>query len=180
MDLPENPDRTFIAARGAACFAPRHVLAGLLAAALVSACADGGRLAEPGCIATNEEGCLSAEAYEKRATALAEELRMQPNFPAQWGLTTINAHEAYAHIALAEGEDAAPGAGQTIGVVDTGIDQDNPLFVGKTVTEEFLQDAEDETGDDFSHGTAVASIIAGIRIPSVFHFPLGVAWGANA
>ena len=179
MDLSENPDRTFVAARGAACFAPWNVLTGLLAAALVSACAGGGRLAEPGCVATHEEGCLSVEAYEERATALAEELRMQPNFPAQWGLATINAHEAYAHIALSEGEDAAPGAGQTIGVVDTGIDQDNPLFVGKTVTEEFLQDAEDETGDDYSHGTAVASIIAGIRIPSVFHFPHGVARGAD-
>ena len=104
---------------------------------------------------------------------------MQPNFPAQWGLTTINAHEAYAHLALAEGEDVAPGAGQTIGVLDSGIDQDNPLFVGKTVTEEFLLDAEDEIGDDSSHGTAVAGIIAGIRIPSVFHFPHGVAWGAD-
>ena len=95
---------------------------------------------------------------------------MQPNFPAQWGLAAINAHEAYAHLALVEGEDVAPGAGQTIGVLDTGIDQDNPLFAGKMVAEEFLLDAEDETGDDSSHGTAVASIIAGIRIPSVFHF----------
>ena len=179
MNLPENRGRTFIAPRGAACFAPWHVVAGLLAAALVSACANSGRLAEPGCIATHEEGCLSVEAYEERASALAEELRTQPNFPAQWGLATINAHEAYAHLALAEGEDVAPGAGQTIGVLDTGIDLDNPLFAGKTVTEEFLQDAEDEIGDDFSHGTAVASIIAGIRIPDVFHFPHGVAWGAD-
>ena len=179
MNLPEKPDRTLIAAGGAACSAPWHVLAGLLAAALVSACANSGRLAEPGCIATHGEGCLSVEVYEERATALAEELRMQPNFPAQWGLTAINAHEAYAHLALVEGEDVAPGAGQTIGVLDTGIDQDNPLFAGKMVTEEFLLDAEDEIGDDLSHGTAVASIIAGIRIPSVFHFPHGVAWGAD-
>ena len=179
MTLPENPDRTFIAARTAARFAPWNVLAGLVAAALVSACANSGRLAEPGCIATHEEGCLSVEAYEARATALAEELRTQPNFPAQWGLAAINAHEAYAHLALVEGEDVAPGAGQTIGVLDTGIDQDNPQFAGKMVTEEFLLDAEDESGDDFSHGTAVASIIAGIRIPSVFYLPHGVAWGAD-
>ena len=180
MNRHEISDRTSVVARKAADFARLRVLVGLLAAAvLVSGCANAGRLAAPGCISTHEEGCLTGEAYEERATALAQELRMQPNFPAQWGLAAINAHEAYAHIALAEGEGFAPGAGQTIGVLDSGIDQDNPLFVGKTVAEEFLLDAEDEIGDDSSHGTAVAGILAGIRIPSVFHFPHGVAWGAD-
>ena len=104
---------------------------------------------------------------------------MQPNFASQWGLGAINAHEAYAHLALAEGQDVKPGAGQTIGLLDTGIDQDNPLFAGKTLTEEFLLGAEDETGDTYSHGTAVASILAGVPIPSVSHYPHGVAFGAD-
>ena len=163
-----------------AIFAPLRTLAALLAVALfASACARGISSAPPGCITTHEEGCLSVEAYAERASALAEELRMRPNFPAQWGLGAINAHEAYAHLALTHGKDAQPGAGQTIGMIDTGIDQDNPLFAGKTLTEEFLSGAEDETGDGFSHGTAVASIVAGVPIPSVFHYPHGVAFGAD-
>ena len=160
---------------------PPGTLAGLLAAALlVSACAGGNKYAvEPPCIDTHEEGCLPLEEFEERATALAEDYRTRGNFPAQWGLAAINAHEAYAHLALAEGEDVEPGAGQTIGVLDTGIDEAHSLFYGKTVTEVFLEGASDEIGDEFSHGTAVASIIAGIRIPPVYYYPHGVAWGAD-
>ena len=71
------------------------------------------------------------------------------------------------------------GAGQTVGVVDTGIDKDHPAFCGgsgtctKTVTEEFLG-AIDETGIKVSHGTAVASVIVG-RLRSAS----GIAWGAD-
>ena len=160
---------------------PPGALAGLLAAALlVSACAGGNKYAvEPPCIDTHEEGCLPIEEFEERATALAEDYRTRGNFPAQWGFAAINAHEAYARLALAEGEDVEPGAGQTIGIIDTGIDERHPLFYGKTVTEVFLEGASDEIGDEFSHGTAVASIIAGIRIPPVYYYPHGVAWGAD-
>ena len=176
----ENTSRGPAAAFRESAFAPWRSLAGLLAAALLaSACARGNLSAPPGCIPTHEEGCLSVEAYAERASALAESLRMQPNFPAQWGLGAIDAHQAYAHLALAEGQDIQPGEGQTIGILDTGIDQDNPLFADKTLTEEFLPGAEDETGDGFSHGTAVASILAGVPIPSVFHYPHGVAFGAD-
>ena len=133
----------------------------------------------PMCINTHEEGCLPLEKFEERATALAEGYRTRGNFPAQWGFAAINAHEAYARLDLAEGEDVEPGAGQTIGIIDTGIDETHPLFYGKTVTEEFLEGASDEIGDEFSHGTAVASIIAGIRIPPVYYYPHGVAWGAD-
>ena len=180
MTQSETNCRAASAVSRPATFAPLRTVAALLAVALfASACARGISSAPTGCITTHEEGCLSVEAYAERASALAEELRMQPNFPAQWGLGAINAHEAYAHLALTHGQDAQPGAGQTIGMLDTGIDQDNPLFAGKTLTEEFLSGAEDETGDGFSHGTAVASIVAGVPIPSVFHYPHGVAFGAD-
>ena len=98
---------------------PPGALAGLLAAALlVSACAGGNTSAvEPPCIDTHEEGCLPIEEFEERATALAEDYRTRGNFPAQWGFAAINAHEAYARLALAEGEDVEPGAGQTMGSV---------------------------------------------------------------
>ena len=67
----------------------------------------------------------------------------------------------------------------TIGFIDTGIDTDHPVFAGKTVTEQFMGGATDETGDDrFSHGTAVASIAAAGQItPS--NATWGVAWGAD-
>ena len=153
-----------LAAVRTAIHGPPGAVAALLAAALlVSACAGGNKYAvEPPCIDTHEEGCLPIEEYEERTTALAENYRTRGNFPAQWGLAAINAHEAYARLALAEGEDVEPGAGQTIGVIDTGIDEAHPLFYGKTVTEVFLEGASDEIGAEYSHGTAVASIIAGI------------------
>ena len=78
-----------------------------------------------------------------------------------------------------KGQTAKPGAGVTIGFIDTGIDTDHPQFAGKTVTEVFLDGATNETGDEFSHGTAVASIAAGLRAGSLASSANGVAWGAD-
>ena len=67
----------------------------------------------------------------------------------------------------------------TVGIIDTGIDHTHPWFDGKIVTEEFLLGALDETGDEFSHGTAVAGVIGAIRndrFPRTSH---GIAWGAD-
>ena len=85
---------------------------------------------------------------------------------------------AYANIEVLKGEDAKPGAGVTIGFIDTGIDQDHPVFTGKTVTERFMGGATDETGVMFSHGTAVASIAAAGQIGSD-DAAWGVASGAD-
>ena len=74
--------------------------------------------------------------------------------------------------------DAAPGAGVTIGFIDTGIDEEHPVFRDKTVSEVFLLDAVDETGGDLSHGTAVASVAAGGKIDDPDAAP-GLAWGAD-
>ena len=173
------------AALGAAFDAPARTLAGLVAASVfVSACGGGGPSGGPSggptCIATHEEGCLPPARFEERAAALAGEIRRRPDFFQQWGLAAIKADEAYAHLALVEGDDVRPGEGQTIGIIDTGIDETHPLFEGTTITEELLQGASDETGDEFSHGTAVASVIAAPRpplpYPNVAH---GVAWGAD-
>ena len=101
------------------------------------------------------------------------------SFDNQWGLETINADWAYAHVELLKGQTAKPGAGVTIGFLDTGIDTDHPMFDGKTVSEVFLDGATDETGDKFSHGTAVASLAAGLRSGSLTSSANGVAWGAD-
>ena len=97
----------------------------------------------------------------------------------QWGLETINADWAYANVDLLKGEDAKPGAGVTIGFIDSGIDKHHPQFAGKTVTEVFLGSATDETGDAESHGTQVASVAAGVRADSLTSSANGVAWGAD-
>jgi len=89
---------------------------------------------------------------------------------------------AYAEVVLRYGGAARPGRGQTIGIIDTGIDRGHPVFAGKTVFEYFLSGATDETGSGTSHGTAVASVIAGD--PSAAHVrsvqaAQGVARGAD-
>ena len=82
-------------------------------------------------------------------------------------------------VELLKGQTAKPGAGVTIGFIDTGIDKDHPMFAGKTVSEVFLDSATNETGDKFSHGTAVASLAAGVRAESLTSSANGVAWGAD-
>ena len=90
-----------------------------------------------------------------------------------WYLERINVAEAQAHLELSRGGEAAnlPGRGVTIGFVDSGIREQHEAFdLTSSVTEELLSDAVDEGPDDFSHGTAVASIAAG---------RYGVAYGAD-
>ena len=83
------------------------------------------------------------------------------NFKNQWGLTAIRADRAYAQLELEHGAGTGPGSGQTVGLIDTGIDTGHDVFAGKTVSEHFFSGATDETGDRTSHGTAVASVIVG-------------------
>ena len=130
------------------------------------------------CIPTHAGECLPAPEFNQKVTELGAEYAEDPNFQNQWGLHAVNAHLAYGHVNLLEGEGAAPGAGVTIGIFDTGIDVEHPLFEGKYVYEEFLPGAVDETGDDYSHGTAVASVAAGGQTDDP-NAPHGVAWGAD-
>ena len=132
----------------------------------------------PPCIPTHAGECLPATEFLNAAEELGEEYRRDLNFDNQWGLDAIGAHRAYGHVSLLQGPDAAPGAGVTIGVIDSGIDDEHPIFHGKTIHRGFLFSAAPETGEKFSHGTAVASIAAGGKTgdPGAPH---GVAWGAD-
>ena len=86
---------------------------------------------------------------------------------------------AYANLEVLKGAGVEPGAGVTIGFLDSGIDRDHPAFAGKTVTERFLPGAVDETGSDTaSHGTAVASVAAAGKAASSDAAP-GLARGAD-
>ena len=135
------------------------------------------------CIKVPDGDCVPPEAFAESAAEVVDEYRLDENFQNQWGLSHIKADVAYANLRLLKGEDAEPGAGVTIGFIDTGIDLEHPVFAAgtatRTVTEEFTPDAVDETGaDESSHGTAVASIAAGARLADS-RAPLGVAWGAD-
>ena len=122
--------------------------------------------------------CMPAADFEAAADVLAEEHRSHQDFANQWGLSHVKAEFAYAHVNQLEGAAAAPGAGVTIGFIDTGIDQLHPDFAGKTITEVSIGGTKNETGDRFSHGTAVASVAAAGRSlhENAAH---GVAWGAD-
>ncbi len=100
----------------------------------------------------------------------------------QWGLRAIGAERSYAQVEVRHGRGTAPGSGQTVGLIDSGIDTGHPVFAGKRVTERFITGATDETGDEMSHGTAVASVVAG-RPPatgfSLVRAGRGIAWGAD-
>ena len=76
-------------------------------------------------------------------------------------MTAIRADRAYAQLDLEHGAGTEPGSGQTVGLIDIGIDTGHDVFAGKTVSEHFFSGATDETGDRTSHGTAVASVIVG-------------------
>ena len=145
-----------------------------LSFALGGCSAEGGGNRVADCIMVHGGDCVTPEAFTELAAERADAHRSVDAFRVQWGLEHIKADVAYGNLELLEGPDAEPGAGVTLGFIDTGIDLDHPAFAGKPVTEEFTLGAVDETGiDDLSHGTAVASVAAGAR---EFH---GLAWGAD-
>ena len=130
------------------------------------------------CIPTHAGTCLSEADFRTAAETLAEGYRSRRSFANQWGLSHVRADHAYGHLGQLRGEAAAPGAGITIGFIDSGIDQHHPDFAGNTVTEQFLADAVDETGAErYSHGTAVASVAAAVGTAHE-RSAHGVAWGA--
>lgn len=150
----------------------------------------------PQCIQTAAFGCISSERYEQESNSIAQTYAASTGVSNQWALAggvpegpdmtvsrNINAAQAWGHFALARGSDVEPGEGVTVGVIDTGIDQNHFSFAGKSIPEEFFQDlglVVDETGGTFSHGTAVASLIVARPTPGILDGGFsGVAPGAD-
>ena len=131
------------------------------------------------CVQTHDQGCVLEPEFEALVEEIAGEYAEQSGFQNQWGLEAIGADEAYANVELQFGPDTAPGEGVIVGILDTGVDGEDPAFRNKTVIERLLTDATDEDGSEFSHGTAVASVIAGEDIPGYEFDAQGVAWGAD-
>ncbi|MDE0056680.1 MAG: S8 family serine peptidase [Defluviicoccus sp.] len=125
---------------------------------------------------------MSPQVFQQQLQSIEQDHVGTDDFANQWGLAAIRAERAYAHLELQHGVGAEPGSGQTVGLIDTGIDTGHDAFAGKTVTEHFFPGATDETGDEFSHGTAVASVIAGRPSPAFtaeVNAARGVARGAD-
>ena len=168
----------------------------LICCLVISGCGSGGAVSDlsspdpepiitpepPDCLQTADFGCLGLDEYQQRRDILAQDFRSREDFGNQWGLSAIRADLAYAELALRYGNTAAPGRGQTVGLIDTGIDRHHPVFAGKTIYEEFWAGATDNPGDRRSHGTAVARVIAGnpsISLTNQVRATHGVARGAD-
>ncbi|MDE0276667.1 MAG: S8 family serine peptidase [Defluviicoccus sp.] len=131
------------------------------------------------CVETHDRGCVPESEYEALADEAAVGHARTASFRNQWGLAAIGADRAYANLELRLGPDAKPGAGVVVGVLDTGIDRAHPAFRNTRVSERILAGASDEDGSRFSHGTAVASIVAGNESPRYGTDASGIAWGAD-
>jgi len=150
------------------------VPAALSALLALAGCAAGGdQMSSP----EKPPGTMEEDA--ERRESLAAGYRSYPAFGRQWGLGRVKADQAHARLALKHGEDVRPGSGVTVGIVDTGIDEEHPAFAGVRMEEVFLPGSTDETGVLPSHGTAVASVVAGGRESAFADGAQGVAWGAE-
>ena len=146
-----------------------------------------GRSSPPPCIATVDPDCISQEEFERRRDSIAAVRLAAPEFSGsatvsgQPVLELINVHKAHAALAVKYGADVEPGAGVTIAVLDSGVDVDHFEFENIDITETLLQNLPNEertdfAADEFSHGTAVTSVMAAERNNTGF---LGIAWGAT-
>ena len=133
----------------------------------------------PPCVETRDRGCVPEPEYDTLADEAAGAYAETTSFENQWGLEQIGADRAYANLELRLGPGVGPGKGVVVGVLDTGIDRDHFAFRNTRVFEDILEGASSEDGREFSHGTAVASLIAGEEDPRVARDASGIAWGAD-
>ena len=140
-----------------------------------------GRPSPPPCVTTVDPDCISKEEFERRRDSIAAVRLADTEFVGQPVLELINVHKAHAALAVKYGANVEPGAGVTVAVMDSGVDLDHGELDDADITETFLQNLPDEMradydADEFSHGTAVTSIMAAEDNDTGF---LGIAWGAT-
>ncbi len=94
----------------------------------------------------------------------------------QSGLETIEAAESYAYLALNSKTNA--GAGVSIAILDTGVQiNHNEISANYTSTGSYdFVNSDSNPSDDKGHGTAVASVAAGVKDGSGMH---GVAYDSD-
>ncbi len=148
----------------------------------MSACGGGGKEAPPppqslppqsdpcaldDVIRTPSFGCLSPRDYRQQRQILAARHADRAGFREQWGLTAVRADQAWAQVELTRGAGVEAGSGYIAGLIDDGIDTGHPMFAGKTVTESIISGSGAGDRSVSSHGTTVASVLAG-RPPAAY------------
>ena len=91
-------------------------------------------IVEPACVETADYGCVEIDEYEARRRTIEDAHRAEASFANQWGLGAVRADRAWAQVELEHGAGTAPGAGITLGAIDTGIDAGHPVFAAPMVT----------------------------------------------
>ena len=130
----------------------------------------------PACTGIETAGgeCLTQDEFARRRQEIADAFLTDFEFRNQGALERIGAQEAYASLQAIQGQDAEPGAGTTVAVMDSSFVTGHPELAGGRISQTVLQRASAD--EEYSHGTAVASIIAANRDGRGF---AGVAWGAE-
>ena len=140
---------------------------------LLAACGSGGGPSRPavsalvpvsppsqlGCVGVSGGECISIGEFVSRRDALAERKVRKGDYSRQPVFRLINAHRAHAALELTHGVSAVPGSGIRVAVIDSGFDPDHSVFDGVNVNYVEITDTS-----RVSHGTAVASIVAGNRL----------------
>ncbi len=152
----------------------------------------GGGTVSPDIANGNGEPKLVVNNPAKRSTVM-QKYREYMNFNNQPALKLIKADIAYANLETAKGSGLSdpnlaptirPGAGVTIGLIDSGIDTQHPVFAGVSVEEQFYPNSYNDeiSGNRYSHGTMVASVIASAPqtsgVEPQYRFG-GISWGSQ-
>lgn len=80
-----------------------------------------------------------------------ERVPNDPSYSKQWGLSQVNAPQAWGR---------STGAGIVIAVIDTGVDLNHPDLAGKILPGRDVVNGDNDPQDDVGHGTHVAGIAA--------------------
>lgn len=121
-----------------------------------------------------------ADVTREDATADGPALQAAPGVEKIWLDRKVTASLDVSRVTVGADRAAAAGfdgTGQTVAVLDTGIDDSHPDLAGKVVAERSFIEGSDP-GDRYGHGTHVASIIAGTGAASDGQY-VGVAPEAN-
>lgn len=118
----------------------------------------------------------SSSSWTSSITTSQADVYRTTEYSAQSGLETINAAKAYALLDV--NSKTVAGDGVTIAIVDSGV-QTNHLEISGNYTSSGGYDyvnSDLDPSDDYGHGTAVASIAAGVKDGSGMH---GVAYDST-
>lgn len=118
----------------------------------------------PGCVSVASGECLTLDIFIGRRDALAANKVAANEYASQLSFRTINLPQAHAALELTHGAGILPGAGVTVALVDSGLDDSAAVFQGVDINYTGLAGARSGSDARPRHGTSVASVLAGSRV----------------